>query len=308
MFPILGCDLKWKNLEHKTRTWLRKVASKEPAKKMATASGANRAHKSGQARGQNPNPRLFLRLHDINRTRDFPFGKPSRFVDRGDGTVTQVRTLCWTLEERQDFVNSEQLAAIANARKVRGGGVGILIQFFKGTRYLSKSYVLGSFGPKKKKKGMAKRARMQFVYRSPICIIPDHVFPRRSDGGAALLHDRNLQECNWQPLNRDHPRNIPFRMTLLGILMIQVFSNINLPPRRETWLLWKGFESGIPVDMKDNYYKTPLNIHMPLETLMQSKFLLEKGMSCWVQFRFWEPSTFQGSERKAKKHSTLEFK
>ena len=285
MFPVLGCDLKWKNLEHKTpRNLAKEGGFKGASKEIRRAEQI--ANKLARPGVKNPNPRLFLRLHDWSTEHETFLREAFSFVDRGDGTVTK-EDFVLTLEERQDFVNSEQLAAIAQMHeKVRGGGVNIN-EFFKGTRYLSKSYVLGSFGPKKKKKGMAKRARMgKFVLPLPICIIPDHVFPRRSDGGPPyymIETYKNVTDCNR--FNRDHPPEHPIQDDSAWYIDDpgRVFSNINFVTKAgDLASLKKAFESGIPVDMKDNYYKTPLMTACATGNIDAVKFLLEKGYVFWL--------------------------
>lgn len=279
-FPVLGCDLKWKNLEHKTpRNLAKEGGFKAASKEIRRAEQI--ANKLARPGVKNPNPHLFLRLHDWSVEHETFLQEAFSFVDRGDGTVTK-EDFVLTLEERQDFVNSEQLAAIAQLHeKVRGGGVNIN-EFFKGTRYLSKSYVLGSYGPKKKKKGMAKRARVgKFVLPLPICIIPDHVFPRHSDGGPPyymIETYKNVTDCNR--FNRDHPPEHPIQDDSAWYIDDpgKVFSNINFITKAgDLASLKKAFESGIPVDMKDNYYKTPLMTACATGNIDAVKFLLEKG-------------------------------
>ncbi|KAI4537922.1 hypothetical protein MG293_011325 [Ovis ammon polii] len=291
-----GCDLKWKNLEHKTpRNLAKEGGFKGASKEIRRAEQI--ANKLARPGVKNPNPRLFLRLHDWSTEHETFLREAFSFVDRGDGTVTK-EDFVLTLEERQDFVNSEQLAAIAQMHeKVRGGGVDIN-EFFKGTRYLSKSYVLGSFGPKKKKKGMAKRARMgKFVLPLPICIIPDHVFPRRSDGGPPyymIETYKNVTDCNR--FNRDHPPEHPIQDDSAWYIDDpgRVFSNINFATKAgDLASLKKAFESGIPVDMKDNYYKTPLMTACATGNIDAVKFLLEKGANVNATDNFlWTPLHF----------------
>ncbi|XP_070238090.1 ankyrin repeat and EF-hand domain-containing protein 1 isoform X3 [Bos mutus] len=291
-----GCDLKWKNLEHKTpRNLAKEGGFKAASKEIRRAEQI--ANKLARPGVKNPNPHLFLRLHDWSIEHETFLREAFSFVDRGDGTVTK-EDFVLTLEERQDFVNSEQLAAIAQLHeKVRGGGVNIN-EFFKGTRYLSKSYVLGSYGPKKKKKGMAKRARVgKFVLPLPICIIPDHVFPRRSDGGPPyymIETYKNVTDCNR--FNRDHPPEHPIQDDSAWYIDDpgKVFSNINFITKAgDLASLKKAFESGIPVDMKDNYYKTPLMTACATGNIDAVKFLLEKGANVNATDNFlWTPLHF----------------
>ena len=111
-FPVLGCDLKWKNLEHKTpRNLAKEGGFKAASKEIRRAEQI--ANKLARPGVKNPNPHLFLRLHDWSVEHETFLREAFSFVDRGDGTVTK-EDFVLTLEERQDFVNSEQLAAIAH--------------------------------------------------------------------------------------------------------------------------------------------------------------------------------------------------
>ncbi|XP_005672755.1 ankyrin repeat and EF-hand domain-containing protein 1 isoform X2 [Sus scrofa] len=291
-----GCDLKWKNLDHKTPRALAKEGGFRAASK-EIQQAERIANKLARPGAKNPNPQLYLRLHDWSVEHETFLREAFSFVDRGDGTVTK-EDFVLALEERQDFVDSEQLAVIAQLHeKVRGGGVNIN-DFFKGTKYLSKSYVLGSFGLKRKKKGMAKRAKKgKLVLPLPICIIPDHVFPRRSDGGLPyymIETYQNVTDCNR--FNRDHPPEHPIQDDSAWYIDDpgKAFSNINFITKAgDLASLKKAFESGIPVDMKDNYYKTPLMTACASGNIDVVKFLLEKGANVNATDNFlWTPLHF----------------
>ncbi|XP_004686999.1 PREDICTED: ankyrin repeat and EF-hand domain-containing protein 1 [Condylura cristata] len=291
-----GCDLKWKNLDHKTpRVIAKERGFKAASKEIRRAERiANKLAKPG---AKNPNPLWALRLHDWSAEHENFLREAFSFVDRGDGTVTKEDFVI-TLEEKQDFVTSEQLAMVAQLHeKSRGGGVNIN-DFFKGIKYLNKAFVLSSFGPKKKKKGMTKKAKKaKLVLPLPICTIPDEVFPRRSDGGPPYYMIEtysNVTDCNR--FNRDHPPEHPIQDDSAWYIDDpgKVFSNINFITRAgDLASLKKAFESGIPVDMKDTYYKTPLMTACANGNIDAVKFLLEKGANVNATDNFlWTPLHF----------------
>ncbi|XP_037667919.1 ankyrin repeat and EF-hand domain-containing protein 1 isoform X2 [Choloepus didactylus] len=291
-----GCDLKWKNLDHKTPRAVAKDGSfKAASKEIRRAERiANRLAKPGV---KNPNPLWALRLHDWSIERETFLREAFAFADRDDGTVSKENFVL-TLEDRQDFANLEQLMAIAQLHeKSRGGGVNIN-EFFKGTRYLSKSYVLGSFGPKRKKKGIGKKGKKgKLVLPLPICFIPDEAFPCRQDGGPRyymIETYKNLTDCSR--FNRDHPPEHPIQDDSAWYIDEpgKVFSNINFVTKAgDQASLKKAFESGIPVDMKDNYYKTPLMTACASGNIDMVKFLLEKGANINATDNFlWTPLHF----------------
>ncbi|ELW64295.1 Ankyrin repeat domain-containing protein 5 [Tupaia chinensis] len=256
-----GCDLKWKNLDHKTpRTVAKEGGFKAASKEIRRAERI--ANKLSRPGAKNPNPIWALRLHDWSVEHESFLREAFSFVDKGDGTVSR-EDFVLTLEERQDYANSEQLASIATMHeKVRGGGVNIN-EFFKGIRYLHKSFVLGSFGPKKRKKGIGRKGKKgKFVLPFPICVIPETAFPRRLDGGPPYYMIETYENVtDSSRFNRDRPPKHPIQDDSAWYIDDpgKVFSNINFITKAgDLASLKKAFESGIPVDMKDNYYKTPL--------------------------------------------------
>ncbi|XP_016067512.1 PREDICTED: ankyrin repeat and EF-hand domain-containing protein 1 [Miniopterus natalensis] len=291
-----GCDLKWKNLDHKTpRAVAKEGGFKLAGKEIRRAERiANRLAKPGV---KNPNPLWALRLHDWSAEYEAFLREALSFVDRGNGTVGK-EDFVMVLEERQEFVTSDQLSLVAQLHeKVRGAGVNIN-DFFKGTKYLSKSFVLGSYGPKRKKKGLAKKAKKgKFVLPLPICVIPNDAFPRRSDGGPPYYMIEtysNVTDCNR--FNRDRPPEHPIQDDSAWYIddSGKVFSNINFITKAgDLASLKKAFESGIPVDMKDNYYKTPLMTACATGNIDVVKFLLEKGANVNATDNFlWTPLHF----------------
>ncbi|XP_042550544.1 ankyrin repeat and EF-hand domain-containing protein 1 [Dipodomys spectabilis] len=275
-----GCDLKWKNLEHKTpRAVAKDGGFKAASKEIRRAERiANKLAKQGD---QNPNPVWALRLHDWSIEHETFLREAFAIVDKGDGTISK-EDFVQTLEERQSFANTDQLAFVAQLHeKIRGGGVSIN-DFFKGTKYLGKAYVLGSFGPKKKKKGMGKKGKKgKFVLPLPICVIPEQAFPGRPDGGPPyymIEAYQNLTDCGR--FTRDTPPEHPIQDDSAWYIddTGRIYSNINFITKAgDMASLKKAFESGIPVDMKDRYYKTPLMTACANGNIDVVKFLLEKG-------------------------------
>ncbi|XP_053430625.1 ankyrin repeat and EF-hand domain-containing protein 1 isoform X2 [Nycticebus coucang] len=291
-----GCDLKWKNLEHKTPRAVAKDAGfKVASKEIYRAERiANRLAKPGV---KNPNPLWALRLHDWSIEHETFLREAFAVVDRGDGTVSK-EDFVMTLEDRQDFASPDLLLTVAQLHeKTRGAGVNVN-EFFKGTKYLSKSFVLGSYGVKKKKKGMGKKVRKgKFVLPLPVCVIPEEAFPRRPDGGPPyymLETYKNVTDTNR--FNGDHPPEHPVQDDSAWYIDDpgKVYENINFITKAgDLASLKKAFESGIPVDMKDNYYKTPLMTACASGNIDVVKFLLEKGANVNATDNFlWTPLHF----------------
>lgn len=257
-----------------------KAASKEIRRAERTAA------KLAKPGVKNPNPIWALRLHDWSIEHEAFLREAFTFVDRGDGSVSKDDFVV-TLEERQDFATPDQLLQIAQMHeKSRGSGININ-DFFKGTKYLSKSFVLGSFGPKKKKKSLSRKPKKgKFFLPLPVCTIPENAFPRRPDGGPPyymIETYQNVSDCSR--FNRDHPPDHPIQDDSVWYMDEpgKVFANINfITMAGDLSSLKKAFEAGIPVDMKDSSYKTPLMTACASGNLDVVKFLLEKGYA----FRF----------------------
>ncbi|XP_045689294.1 ankyrin repeat and EF-hand domain-containing protein 1 [Phyllostomus hastatus] len=291
-----GCDLKWKNLQHKTpRNVAKEGGFKAASKEIRRAERI--ANKLARPGAKDPNPLWALQLHDWSVEHETSLQGAFSYVDRGDGTVSK-EDFVMVLEERQELVNPEQLLSIAQLHEqLRGGGVNIN-DFFKGTKYLQKSYVLGSYGPKKKKRGIAKRTKKgKFALPLPICIIPDDAFPRRSDGGPPyymIETYKNITDCSR--FDRDHPPEHPIQDDSAWYIddTEKAYSNINfLTKAGDLASLKKAFESGIPVDMKDNYYRTPLMTACASGNIEVVKFLLERGANINATDNFlWTPLHF----------------
>ncbi|KAF6087314.1 ankyrin repeat and EF-hand domain containing 1 [Phyllostomus discolor] len=291
-----GCDLKWKNLQHKTpRNVAKEGGFKAASKEIRRAERI--ANKLARPGAKDPNPLWALRLHDWSAEHETSLRGAFSYVDRGDGTVSK-EDFVMVLEERQELVNPEQLLSIAHLHEqLRGGGININ-DFFKGTKYLQKSYVLGSYGPKKKKRGIAKRTKKgKFALPLPICIIPDDAFPRRSDGGPPyymIETYKNITDCSR--FDRDHPPEHPIQDDSAWYIddTEKAYSNINfLTKAGDLASLKKAFESGIPVDMKDNYYRTPLMTACASGNIEVVKFLLERGANINATDNFlWTPLHF----------------
>ncbi|XP_015338354.1 ankyrin repeat and EF-hand domain-containing protein 1 isoform X1 [Marmota marmota marmota] len=291
-----GCELKWKNLDHKTpRAVAKEGGFKAASKEIRRAERiAKKLEKPGV---KNPNPMWALRLHDWSIEHEALLREGFSFLDRGNGTVSK-EDFVLILEDKQEYATSEQLAIIAQLHeKTRVGGVNIN-DFFKGTRYLSKSFVLGSYGPKKKKRGMGKKGRKgKFVLPLPICVIPESVFPFRPDGGPPyymIETYQNVTDCSR--FNQDHPPEHPIQDDSSWYIDDpgKVFSNINFVTKAgDLASLKKAFEAGKPVDVKDNYYKTPLMTACASGNIDVVKFLLEKGANVNATDNFlWTPLHF----------------
>uniref|UniRef100_F6X0G0 Ankyrin repeat and EF-hand domain containing 1 n=1 Tax=Monodelphis domestica TaxID=13616 RepID=F6X0G0_MONDO len=270
-----GCDLKWKNLEHKTpRNVAKESGFKAASKEIRKAERLDK--KLSRPGVKNPNPRFAVRLHDWSNEHEKEVRESLGSMDRGDGTVTK-EDFVLTLADMQTLADSEELLLIAQLHeKIRGAGVNIN-DFIKGTKYLQKAFVQG-----------------KFVLPLPVCYIPDNVFQRRKEGGPPyymIETYHNLSDLHRY--NRDLPPKHPIQDDSFWYIDDpgKTYSNINyITKSGDLASLKKAFESGIPVDMKDNFYKTPLMTACENGNMEAVKFLLERGADVNATDNFlWTP-------------------
>ncbi|XP_038607367.1 ankyrin repeat and EF-hand domain-containing protein 1 [Tachyglossus aculeatus] len=288
-----GCDPKWKNLLTKTPRMVAKeggfkAASKELRKIERLFT------KRSKPGATDPNPLWAIRLYDWSLEREATLREEFLAMDRGDGTVTK-EDFGTVLQENGAPIEPENIAIVAQLHeKLRGAGVKI-DDFFKGTKYLQKPFLMASYGPKKKKKGKARKGKKsKFVLPMPVCIIPENLFPRRKDGGPPLYMIESYQNVtDFSKFNRDHPPIHPIQDDSAWYIDEpgKIYSSINYITRAgDLASLKKAFDEGIPVDMKDCFYKTPLMTACAGGNIEAVKFLLEKGASVNATDNFlWTP-------------------
>uniref|UniRef100_A0ABM5GNX7 Ankyrin repeat and EF-hand domain-containing protein 1 n=1 Tax=Pogona vitticeps TaxID=103695 RepID=A0ABM5GNX7_9SAUR len=289
-----GCNPIWKNLEKKTARQVAKDSgSKASVKEIRKIERRYAKFLKPKPGVKNPNPPWAVRLHDWSVEHQESLHDLFGAVDRGDGTVSREDFVS-IIEEKCPFVEAEQIQTIAQAHeKTRAGGVNPE-EFLTGKRYLQKPFLLSSYGPKKKKGKKGKGKKGKFAIPMPICVIPDSSRPRHPDGGPPeymIETYQNMTDCNR--FNRDHPPEHPIQDDSWWYIddPMKNFSNINyLTKDGDLSSLKKAFESGVPVDMRDNFYKTPLMAACASGNIEAVKFLLEKGASVNATDNFmWTP-------------------
>ncbi|XP_007670293.2 ankyrin repeat and EF-hand domain-containing protein 1 isoform X3 [Ornithorhynchus anatinus] len=288
-----GCDPKWKNLLTKTPRMVAKeggfkAASKELRKIERLFT------KRSKPGATDPNPLWAIRLYDWSLEHEATLREGFLPVDRGDGTVSKD-DFGTVLQANGAPIELENIAIVAQLHeKLRGAGVKI-DEFFKGSKYLQKPFLMASYGPKKKKKGKARKGKKsKFILPMPVCIIPENLFPRRINGGPPFYMIETYQNItDFSKFNRDHPPIHPIQDDSAWYIDEpgKIYSSINyITKAGDLASLKKAFDEGIPVDMKDCFYKTPLMAACAGGNIEAVKFLLEKGASVNATDNFlWTP-------------------
>lgn len=219
-----------------------------------------------------------LTLHDWSQEYEAELWKA--FGDKSD-TVTAERFVS-VLEELQAPVEPDQIQAVISAH---GGDVNIS-DFIRGVKYIKKPFRLSSYMPKKKKggkgkKGGKKKKKAPFVLPMPICTLPPELKPRRADGGPPNFMISSYFNCS--DVLRFDPAHPPVHpvMNDSGWYIHKpppVYVNVNSCVRtNDLESLDHAFSKGVPVDVQDEFYKTPLMVACSTGNYEMAQYLLSKG-------------------------------
>ncbi|XP_054239723.1 ankyrin repeat and EF-hand domain-containing protein 1 [Indicator indicator] len=285
-----GCDPTWKNLLTKTpRAIAREGGFKAAAAELRKIENAFK--KQSEPEAKEDNPRWAIRLYDWSLEHQAALRKAFEAVDQGDGTVTKEDFIA-VIQKNCAFVDIEQIETIA-AMHESSDPEGIEVdKFFKGSVYLHKNCLITAFGPKgKKKKGKKQRGKKGTAM--PICVVPESTCPRREDGFPVYMIEAVQDTANSYHFNRDHPSAHPVHDDRAWYIEEprKMYMNINYLVREGDILsLQKAFEEGVPVDIKDKYYKTPLIAACASGNKEVVQYLLEKGSDVNATDNFmWTP-------------------
>ncbi|KAE8287111.1 Ankyrin repeat and EF-hand domain-containing protein 1 Ankyrin repeat domain-containing protein 5 [Larimichthys crocea] len=153
--------------------------------------------------------------------------------------------------------------------------------------------------PKKKKgekggKGGKKKKKGKYVLPMPICtLLPEHM-PRRPDGGPPrFMIETYYNSSDIRRFDRDHPPEHPI-MNDSGWYMEKpekVYVNINYCVKSgDLESLDLAFSQGVPVDVQDQFYKTPLMVACSSGNYEVAQYLLSRGAEVDVCDQFlWTP-------------------
>ncbi|XP_018422055.1 PREDICTED: ankyrin repeat and EF-hand domain-containing protein 1 [Nanorana parkeri] len=288
-----GCDPNWKNISALTPKAVAKQGRFKAA--MKELGKAMRLFKKYSKPGvKNPNPPWAITLHDWSFEHQAILRESFAALDKGDGTVAREEFVAVLLEKGAPLTTEELDSVILLHEKGRGGNINVE-EFLKGSKYLQKAFLLSSYGPKKKKGKKGKKGkRGKKTLLMPICTMPSHLISRREDGGPPNFMIETFH--NLTDLNRfdcDHPPQNPLTDDTGWYVddLEKVYTQINFATRAgDLDSLKKAFEEGVPVDVKDVFFKTPLISACAYGNMDIVKFLLEKGAHVNARDNFmWTP-------------------
>ncbi|XP_041661631.1 ankyrin repeat and EF-hand domain-containing protein 1a [Cheilinus undulatus] len=288
-----GCNPKHKNLEG----FLPSQIAKESGHKAAASELKKAERKQGKDKKSSSDGPLSdlwaLTLHDWSYEYETELRKA--FGDQSETVTTEM--FISVLEELKAPAELDQLNTVIVAHNKGGEGFINISDFFRGVKYIQKKFLISSYMPKKKrgeKGGKGGKKKGKYVLPLPICTLPPELMPRRNDGGPPHFMIESYFNCS-DPLrfDPDHPPEHPI-MNDSGWYLEKpqkIFVNINHCVRSgDLESLNLAFSQGVPVDVKDQYYKTPLMAACTSGNYEVAQFLLSHGASVNICDQFsWTP-------------------
>ncbi|XP_030346112.1 ankyrin repeat and EF-hand domain-containing protein 1 isoform X2 [Strigops habroptila] len=288
-----GCDPTWINLAKKTPRAIAKDGGFKAAVSELRKIEKTFA-KQSKTDDKEENPQWAVRLYDWSLEHQAALRKAFKAVDQGDGKVTKDSFIS-VIRQHCAFVDTEQLETIAKMHEGRqADGIGIE-DFLKGSKYVPKNYLITSYGPKGKKgkKGKKRRGKKGVAVPVPICVMPKSACPLREDGFPVYMVEAIQNLADISHFNREHPSAHPVHDDRAWYIdePRKTYMNINYLVREADFpSLQKAFEEGVHVDIKDQYYKTPLMVACASGNIVVVQYLLEKGADVNATDNFmWTP-------------------
>ncbi|XP_044185961.1 ankyrin repeat and EF-hand domain-containing protein 1a [Thunnus albacares] len=288
-----GCNPKLKNQEGLLPRQIAKDAGhKAAAKELRKAE--KQQGKGNKSSGVGPMSDLWaLTLHDWSNENETDLRRA--IGDKSDTVPAEM--FISVLEELRAPVELDQIHTVISAHdKGREGGVSIN-DFIKGVKYIKKPFLLSSYMPKKKKGekgGKGGKKKGKFVLPLPICTHPPELMPRRPDGGPPHFMIETYYNCSdVRRFGRDHPPQHPLINDSAYYIdkPDKVYVNINYCVKSgDLESLDLAFSQGVPVDVQDPFYKTPLMVACSSGNYEVAQYLLSRGadVNTCDQF-FWTP-------------------
>ncbi|XP_041062715.1 ankyrin repeat and EF-hand domain-containing protein 1a [Carcharodon carcharias] len=273
-----GSNPKMKNLQQKTPAAAAKVSGyKAVSKELRKAERLFTKYTKPNVK--NPNAPWAIRLYDWSLYHELALRNSFATMDRGDGTLAK-EDFAAILMEKNVPMKEEEIAALMTAHDKTRSGVIDINEFFKGTKYLEKVYLMSSYEPKKKKVKKGKRGKKgKLAIPIPICTFPEEYITRREDGGPPEFMIESFKTfTDRNRFSRDNPPEHPLQDDSAWYLdkPEKVYTSINYAARAEDMQsLKRAFFQGVPVDVQDKFFTTPLMAACADGNFTLAKYLVE---------------------------------
>ncbi|XP_074541499.1 ankyrin repeat and EF-hand domain-containing protein 1 [Halichoeres trimaculatus] len=287
-----GCNPKLKNQEG----FLPRLIAKDAGHKAA----AKELSKAERQKGKGPQSSTIAPLSDLwaLNLHDWSYEYETEIREAcGDKLDTVATdTFISVLEALKAPVEKDQLNTVISALDKEREGCVSISDFIKGVKYIKKPFLLSCYMPKKKgeKGGKGGKKKGKFVLPLPICTLPQELMPRRPDGGPPNFMIETYQNCS-DPFrfDCDHPPEHPIINDSGWYLdkPKKVYINISYSVKKEDLeSLNLALSQRIPVDVTDQFYKTPLMAACSCGNYEVVQFLLSHGADVNVRDQFlWTP-------------------
>ncbi|XP_078086739.1 ankyrin repeat and EF-hand domain-containing protein 1 [Mustelus asterias] len=273
-----GSNPKLKNLQQKTPAAAAKAnGHKAVVKELRKAERLFTKYSKPDVK--NPNAPWAIRLYDWSLYHELALRNLFATMDRGDGTLAKEDFAAILMEKNVPMKEEEITALMAAHDKARTGVIDVN-EFFKGTKYLEKVYLMSSYEPKKKKGKKGKRGKKgKLAIPIPICTLPEEYITRREDGGPPEFMIESFKTfTDRNRFSRDNPPEHPLQDDSAWYLEKpeKVYTNINYAAKAEDMQsLKKAFFQGVPVNVQDKFFTTPLMAACADGNFTLAKYLVE---------------------------------
>ncbi|NWI91005.1 ANKE1 protein, partial [Pitta sordida] len=283
-----GCDPTWKNLLHQT--------PRDVAKSGGFKAAVKAVRNIEKAFKKKPSPKeedsaWHLKLYDWSLEKEDFLRKEFEAVVQEDGMVSRADFVS-VIHKHWSAVGAEEIETIAKMHEASHANRIDLDEFFKGSKYLQKNFLMTSFGPKVKKK-KAMKAKGKKGIPVPICVIPKSEYPCWEDGFPVYMVEAFSDVPDNEQFKRDHPSAHPVHDDRVWYIdePRKTYMDVNYLVRAgDIVSLQKAFDEGVPIDIKDKYYKTPLMVACASGNIVLVQYLLEKGADVNMTDNFlWTP-------------------
>lgn len=282
---IPGCNPRLKNLEGLVPRQIAKENGHKAALK--ELKKAEKLHGLFSKPGSDhPNEPWALRLHDWSCEHEAVLREAFEVAADAEGPVEKVsrETFESVLLEHRAPVDRDELQKVTAEHDKKRDGVHIS-EFFKGLQYLQKAFVLSSYAPeqqpKKARKAGKGRKRGRFVLPMPICRMPPELMPRRADGGPpSFMVECYQQFTDTKRFSRTRPPHHPVEDDSAWYLEEpeKIYTNISYCVKTGDFeSLCLAFSQKLPVEIKDQFYRTPLMTACSSGSYRMVKFLIMLG-------------------------------
>ncbi|KAA0708464.1 Ankyrin repeat and EF-hand domain-containing protein 1 [Triplophysa tibetana] len=290
-----GCNPKLKNQEGLLPRQIAKdCGHKATAKELMKAERLHGKFAKGMGSTNEP---WALTLHDWSHENEDALRNAWESAPDNIAGIDAVSrtTFVSVLRELQAPIDDDQIRNLLLSLDRRREGFIDVNDFLKGLKYLPKTYVMASYGPKKKKASKAgKTKKSKFNLPMPICTIPPELIHRRDDGGPPHFMIESYQHAtDIHRFDRDHRPEHPIEDDTGWYIdePEKIFINMNYCVKTgDIESLKLAVSQKVPVDVKDRFYKTPLMAACASGNYEMAKFLLDNGadVTACDQFR-WTP-------------------